>query len=270
MVMLKNDRIRGLYIYEILGLGQAGLYCGLTTRDEPGITEWMDYEVFRRLSQRGIHRLILGGAEKVGISRYIDKLLAQKPTYTSHSYAYDPEADAFYDVAVRLAKPADFQALSKLYADFYNDLDDLGERWTKDAARKFISHFYTRQRDLMFLAEDQKSHEVVGLVMAAVQPWWDGNHLVEGELLVRADYRAHPAYATQLVSALLQTAEASYQAITWDTIAPTTPGHPFNYFQQLGFSEVPHWRAVRGDVRAILGQLKLPQIRTPDARTTKN
>lgn len=35
-IFIHGGSIRGLYVYEFLGLGHAGLYCGLTTRDRQG------------------------------------------------------------------------------------------------------------------------------------------------------------------------------------------------------------------------------------------
>lgn len=178
---------------------------------------------------------------------------------------YDHDADKLHeDITVRLAKQDDLKALSRLYADFYNNLDRLGERWSQEAARRFISHFYNRQPDLFFVAES--NNQIVGSIFAAIQPWWDGNHLVEGELLVKRGFQHNPSCSAQLLRALLQTAEARYQAITWDTIAPTTSGHPFQQYQQFGFREVPFWRAVSGDVRTMLAQLRPPRILAPDRR----
>jgi hypothetical protein len=254
VIFMKGDDIRGLYVYELLGLGKAGLYCGLTTRDEPGLTEWMDYYAFRDLYARGIYQLFLGGAEKVGVDKYIDKLLAQKPPYESRNYLYDHANDDNASFTVRLAVPADFKSIARLYADFYNSLDKLGERWTLEAARKFISHFYARQPDLFFVAE--KNTRIICAIMAAVQPWWDGNHLVEGELLIDKNFRQHARCTAELLQTLLHTAELNYQAVTWDTIVPSILGHPFEQYQQLGFRDAPFWHAVSGDVRDILTRLQ--------------
>jgi|GEM_PF-337374 hypothetical protein len=254
MIFVKGDDIRGLYVYELLGLGKAGLYCGLTTRDEPGLTEWMDYHAFRDLYIRGVHQLFLGGAEKVGVDKYIDKLLAQKPPYESCNYLYDYANDNDIDFVIRPATPADLKSIARFYADFYNSLDKLGERWTLETARKFISHFYARQPDLFFVAE--KNTNIISVVMAAIQPWWDGNHLVEGELLIDRSFRQHTRCTTELLQALLRVAESDYQAVAWDTIVPSTPGHPFEQYKQLGFRDVPLWHAVSGDVRNILTRLR--------------
>jgi len=217
----------------------------------------MDYYVFRKLYDNGVQKLLLGGTEKPGVNAYIDKLLAYKVPYQTYNYLYRYTDDV--GMTIRQVRPADFRALGKLYADFYNELDELGERWTWDAARKFISHFYSRQPDLCFVAE--KDGRIIGAIMAAIQPWWDGNHLVEGELLVHSDFTHHPSYATGLLEKLLSTAEQKYQAVTWDTIVPTVIGHPFQHHEQLGFYETPVWKAVAGDVSSILRQIETPVIR---------
>lgn len=97
--------------------------------------------------------------------------------------------------------------------------------------------------------------------MAAIQPWWDGNHLVEGELLVHSNFKHYSGYATGLLEKILTVAEQKYQAVTWDTIVPAVIGHPFRHYEQLGFYETPVWKAVAGDVSSILRQIEAPVIR---------
>lgn len=257
MIFRLGGEVHGLYLFERFSITEAGLYCSLTTRNVPGITEWMDYYVFRKLYDSGVQKLLLGGAEKPGVDVYINKLLAYKTPYRTLNYLYRYTDDL--GMTIRQVRPADFRALSKLYADFYNELDELGERWTLDAARKFISHFYARQPDLCFVAE--KDDQIIGAVMAAIQPWWDGNHLVEGELLVHSNFKHYSGYATGLLEKILTVAEQKYQAVTWDTIVPAVIGHPFRHYEQLGFYETPVWKAVAGDVSSILRQIEAPVIR---------
>ncbi len=73
--------IHGLYISERLGEESMGLYCAVSSRSYPGITEWMDYDFFRQLFHDGIRYLYLGGSETEGVHAYVQKLLPLAPPY---------------------------------------------------------------------------------------------------------------------------------------------------------------------------------------------
>ncbi|MBU3978381.1 hypothetical protein KJ980_07265 [Patescibacteria group bacterium] len=82
MIFLHNKKIQGLYVSEIFSSTKAGLYCAVTSKDKPGITEWMDYCFLRQMHHKRIHTIYIGGAETKGIKTYCTKLLPSKPKYT--------------------------------------------------------------------------------------------------------------------------------------------------------------------------------------------
>ncbi|HEU5121939.1 MAG TPA: GNAT family N-acetyltransferase [Candidatus Saccharimonadales bacterium] len=252
MVFMHRGRVRGLYIGEILSLTELGLYGAITSKDAGGITEWMDIYFFKKLLQGDIKTLYLGGAESEGIAEYIKKLLPYRPSYFAQTLLYAPIAAQHAEVTIRPVHTTDFNDLAALYCESYNTLHDLGETWTKDSAHRFISHFYRRQPDLFFLAEHNGI--IVGAIVAAIQPWWDGNHLVEGEVFIHAEYR-HTTLNKQLLKTLLTEARDTYNAVAWDTLTPVTDKHPLASYKEIGFSEVPQWAAVSGEVRTVLERL---------------
>lgn len=73
--------VQGLYIGERLGRESMGLYCAVSSRSMPGITEWMDYHFFQQVYADGIPYLYLGGSETIGVDTYIQKLFPVVPTY---------------------------------------------------------------------------------------------------------------------------------------------------------------------------------------------
>jgi hypothetical protein len=253
MVFLYHGRIRGLYIMEVLSMTEYGLYGGITSKDVGGITEWMDIHVFRRLFLEGVRVVYLGGAENRGIAEYINKLVPYRPSYFVQTLQYQPHAEEnTVPLQLRLATEADFMALAELYRDFYNSLDELGEAWTKESAHRLISHFYHRQPDLFFIAE--YGGKVIGAIVAAIQPWWDGNRLVEGEVFIDTKYH-DTDLNKRLVKELLIHARDKYQAVAWDTLTPTNSKHPLGQYEQFGFTNVPQWAAISGDVHIALERL---------------
>jgi len=253
MVFMHKNEVRGLYMTELLSLTEVGMYGGITSKDTGGITEWMDIHFFRKLLADGIAVVHLGGAENEGIAEYVRKLFPHRPAYFAQTILYDHGSE-WQDVPahIRSVAESDFNELAVLYRDLYNELDDLGESWTKETAHKFISHFYNRQPDLFFLAEVKG--EIVGAIVAAIQPWWDGNHLVEGEVVLDPRYR-RTTLNRQLLKKLLTEARVKYNTVAWDTFTPTSHKHPLGAYKQLGFTEVPQWAAITGDIHTVLERL---------------
>lgn len=77
----EHGTIQGVYVSELFEPGIMGLYCAVSSKSSPGITEWMDYDFFQRLFHEGIHMLYLGGSETEGVHAYVQKLLPIVPSY---------------------------------------------------------------------------------------------------------------------------------------------------------------------------------------------
>lgn len=89
MIFLQNNKVQGLYISEIFSLTEAGLYCAVTAKDKPGITEWMDYYFLKNIFIKGIRTVYIGGSDSKGVETYIAKLLPSKPDYSVQAVQYD-------------------------------------------------------------------------------------------------------------------------------------------------------------------------------------
>lgn len=254
MIFLIDNEVRGLYMVEVLSVNEVGLYGAITSKDVGGITEWMDIYFFKSLYTEGIRTIYLGGAENSGIAFYIsDKLFAHRPGYRVTAMMFNPVLDTEQiEFTIRPIRESDFGALAELYGKAYNSLDELGEKWNKETARKLIVYFYRRQPDLFFLAEH--AGVVVGAAVSAVQPWWDGNHLVEGEIFINSTY-SDTSVSRKLLKALLSRAKQKYAVVAWDTIMPTLKQHPLGAYRHIGFSKVDHWAPLSGDVDTILNHL---------------
>lgn len=95
--------IHGIYIAASLGPGKMGLYCAISSRDFPGITEWMDHDFFRRLYQDQIEDLYLGGSETSGVDTYIKKLFPITPLYRLQPMQLESRDDLSADLYVSCA-----------------------------------------------------------------------------------------------------------------------------------------------------------------------
>lgn len=77
----EHNVIQGFYVSELLAPSIMGLYCAVSAKSSPGITEWMDYNFFQQLFHEGIQLLYLGGSETEGVHTYVQKLLPSLPPY---------------------------------------------------------------------------------------------------------------------------------------------------------------------------------------------
>jgi N-acetylglutamate synthase-like GNAT family acetyltransferase len=255
IIFMVNKEIRGVYIAEVLSLTELGFYCGVTSKDEAGLTEWMDAYFFRKMFLEGIKTVYLGGSEKNGIAHFVKKLLPYKPQYSVKAVVFDPDTATINQsqVVIRHARETDVKALANLYRAFYNDIEELGERWTSESARKLISHFYKCQPDLFYVAE--KDDLIIGAAVAVVRPWWDGNHLVNEEVFINPDYMEQ-GIEHKLLRVLLLQARDTYKVVAWDAIIPTVKQHPLAEYKKIGFSKVPEWSSVTGDTHKMLALLE--------------
>ena len=152
---------------------------------------------------------------------------------------------------IRLIEKKDLNALADIFAKVY-EVFDVGERWTKETAQKLLEHWLQRQPDLAFLAE--VDGKIVGGFTSGIKPWWDGNHLFDGELFVHPDYQKHKV-GTALFKKLLTEAKEKYEAKFFDAHTFKGFDHPLNWYKKLGFEEIKEWVMISGDVTEILGKL---------------
>lgn len=252
LVFLLDKKIRGLYITEVLSLSELGFYCGVTSKDEPGLTEWMDAFFLRKVYLEGIKTVYLGGSEKNGIAHFVKKLLPYRPEYSVKAMFFRPDNGDRSDIVVRLAREKDIKGLADLYRRFYNEMDTLAEHWTGESARKLMTHFYKLQPDLFYVAE--KDNVIIGAAVAIVQPWWDGNHLLDGDVFIDSCYREQ-GIENKIMHALLSRARDTYKVVAWDAIIPNVKEHPLAVYKQIGFRDVPEWSSASGDTETMLALL---------------
>ncbi|MBI2573647.1 GNAT family N-acetyltransferase [Candidatus Woesearchaeota archaeon] len=153
---------------------------------------------------------------------------------------------------IRLIEQRDLKILAKLYCKVYDHFD-VGEKWKPASALKLMQYHYNQQPDLFFVAEiDQR---IVGGFVAEIQPWWDGNRLINGEIFVDPAYQKH-GVGTVLSKALYEKAIKKYRALTFDTITFAKTTYPLAWYSKLGFTKMDNLMLISGNLKKVLKNLK--------------
>lgn len=145
---------------------------------------------------------------------------------------------------------ASIDALADIYTRSLDGNPD--EHWTKDASRALLTDWLRRQPELFFDA--RLDGRIVGGFVVGVRPWWDGNHLVDGELFVDPEFQ-NQGVARSLVRQVLLTAQDLYAPILWETYTFNEDAFPLTWYRRIGFSEINEWVMIRANVATVLAKL---------------
>lgn len=146
----------------------------------------------------------------------------------------------------------DLRQLAEIYSIVYQKFD-IEERWTSESAKRLLSYWFDKQPDLAFVAEF--NGKVVGAFIAGIKPWWDGNHLSDGEIFVHPDYQKK-GIATKLSVALYEKALQKYNVISFDAYTFKKTKFPLSWYLSQGFVQNKEWIMISGDVKDIVSKLK--------------
>ena len=155
-------------------------------------------------------------------------------------------------ISIRTATKDDLRNLGIIYKEAYNVIS-IGENWTDETAYKLLKHFYAKQPDLFFVAE--VDGKIVGGIVSLLKPWWDGNHLTDGEIFVSPAFQGK-GIGIQLIKHMFTEGLQKYQAISWDTFTHRVYEYPLKWYKQIGFQEINKWVMITGDIKEVLKRLK--------------
>jgi len=156
------------------------------------------------------------------------------------------------NIKIRQMKKSDLQRLSEVYTVVYKKFD-IGEKWTKETSERLLSYWLEKQPDLAFVAE--YDGQVIGAFVAGIKPWWDGNHISDGELFVHPNFQKL-GVATKLSIALYEKALKKYEAVNFDAYTFKKTKFPLSWYLSQGFIQSKEWTMISGNVNSILSELK--------------
>lgn len=154
--------------------------------------------------------------------------------------------------SLRVMSRNDIPVLAQVYAQTYACMN-VDEEWTVETAQRTLEYQFNLQPDLAFLAEVDGT--IAGAFLCAVKPWWDGNHLYDGELFVHPNFQKQ-GIGKQLIKHLFGIALEKYQVIDWACHTFSKREFPLAWYKKLGFKEVESLIYISANVQQVLQTLK--------------
>jgi len=153
---------------------------------------------------------------------------------------------------IRLIEKSDIKALAKIYKDLYDNVD-IGENWTIESATNLLNYWYSKQKDLFFVAEEDGIP--VGGIVSGVKNWFDGIRLIDTEIFVCKSYQGKGIARNLLLWHLIQ-AKIKYNAktIEFHTYGDETE-FPQSWYNRIGFKKDQELIIMNGDVEEVINNL---------------
>lgn len=155
------------------------------------------------------------------------------------------------NVQITPTNKSDLKELAKIYTEAYNSLQ-IGEEWDDKSAHQLLLHLFETQPDLSFTA--RIDNKIVGAIVAIIKPWWDGNHITDGEIYIDPAYQRH-GIGRALIKELFTEAKEKYGAKSWDTFTHVIHEYPLKWYQDMGFEEIEEWTMISGNIEKVLKNL---------------
>jgi len=151
-----------------------------------------------------------------------------------------------------LMKEEDIDIIAEAYADYYSN-SVLEEKWTKESAAKLFRYFYNHNKELFLVAYD--NDKPIGVITSVLKPWWDGNHLEDGEIFVIPECR-QKGVGKLLLKALFENAVSKYNAQILEAHTyEDKNGFPYSWYKKLGFETIDDWKIISGDIKEIMKKI---------------
>jgi GNAT superfamily N-acetyltransferase len=179
------------------------------------------------------------------------KLFEKQPFISAKINSVKQPNELLSGYEIRLIKEEDILKVGLIYAMAFNNAN-VDEHWTSITAAKYLGHRYTRQPELFFIA--LQGEQIVGGFVAEIKPWWDGNHLADGELFVNPNHQGQQL-AKKLLTITITQAIEKYGICEVEFLAYGDNNFPLEWYSRIGMKRTG-WLHMSGKPKVILEKLK--------------
>ena len=149
---------------------------------------------------------------------------------------------------IRLFNKKDLDEVISLFIDIF-EKENKKEKWTKEMAEKYLLIHYRMNKDLCFVATENK--KIIGIGLCMLKPEYSKYIIDSHILIVHPDYR-RKKIATKLLKKLITKANNKYGASEIQSSVKSLTTFPISWYESIGFREKKHYSLVKAKIDDVL------------------
>ena len=148
---------------------------------------------------------------------------------------------------IRLFNRKDLDEAIELILTSYKKEDK--KKWTKDMAEKYILMHLRMNKDLCFVATENK--KIIGIGLCMLKPSYNKYIIDSHILIVHPDYR-RKKIATKLLSKLITKASNEYGIDEIESSVTSLTNFPISWYESIGFKEKKNYTLIKANIKNVL------------------
>ena len=149
---------------------------------------------------------------------------------------------------IRLFNKKDLDEASSLIVEVYKK-ESKSRRWTKEVASKFLLMHIRINKDLCFVATENK--KIIGIGLCMVKPIYNREIIDSHILIVHPDYRRKKV-ATKILKKILLKASNKYNISEIESSVESLTNFPITWYESIGFRNKKHYTLIKANIQNIL------------------
>lgn len=149
---------------------------------------------------------------------------------------------------IRLFNKKDMEECVKLIVNVYSK-ESKNKRWNSKIAREYIFMHYRMNKELCFVATENK--KIIGIGLCMIKPEYTKYIIASHILIVHPDYR-RKKIATKLLSKIITKAENKYGIDEIESSVESLTNFPISWYESIGFKEKKHYTIVKAKIQNVL------------------
>lgn len=149
---------------------------------------------------------------------------------------------------IRLFNKKDMEECVKLIVNGYSK-ESKNKRWNSKTAEEYIFMHYRMNKELCFVATENK--KIIGIGLCMIKPEYTKHIITSHILIVHPDYR-RKKIATKLLSKIVTKAENKYGIDEIESSVESLTNFPISWYESIGFKEKKHYTIVKAKIQNVL------------------
>ena len=149
---------------------------------------------------------------------------------------------------IRLFNKKDLEEATQLIITSYKK-EDKKNKWTKEIAEKYVLMHLRLNKDLCFVATENK--KIIGIGLCILKPYYNKVIIDSHILIVHPDYRRKKV-ATKLLKKIVTKANNKYGIDEIESSVTSLTNFPISWYESIGFKEKKNYTLIKANIQNIL------------------